>query len=173
MYRKPLVMLCSAAALAVVLTVSPAEAQGKGKGKGNKKNDTRVEARAGDRYDDRYRDDRYDDERYDDRYRTARSTGNGSGKVPPGWCKGKGNPHNTRENCGYRSDGRYDDRYGRDRYGRSGSYERDHADFHYYLDRKYSDLSRGRALDVPAQIELRMRKKAEHDEFHRQTGTRH
>jgi Ni/Co efflux regulator RcnB len=39
--------------------------------------------------------------------------------VPPGWCQGRGNPHNTAVNCGYRTDRIYRDRNGvwRDRYG--------------------------------------------------------
>ena len=168
MHRATRRVLFSIATLSAVLMAAPAEGQGKGKGKGNKqKEQTRATAV--------YEDDRYSGSgRYDDRY-GARG-GNGNGKVPPGWCKGKGNPHNTPETCGYRSDRRSDDRYGRDTYGRtgrSGSYERDHSDFHYYLDRKYSDLSRDRPGDLRWQLEIRMRKKAEHDQWHRETGTRH
>src|SRR5688500_1408610 len=36
--------------------------------------------------------------------------------VPRGWCQGRGNPHNTVENCGYQSTS---SRIG----GRAGSYE--------------------------------------------------
>jgi hypothetical protein len=114
--------------------------------------------------------------------------GNGAGKVPPGWCQGQGNPHNTVENCGYRNDGRYDNgryedgryedgryedgRYDPD-YSRSGSYEREHDSFHQYLDRKYSDLASQRRLDVTYQIQLRVEKAAEHDRWHQQAGISH
>jgi hypothetical protein len=39
--------------------------------------------------------------------------------APPGWCQGRGNPHNTAANCGYRTDRAYRDSHGvwRDRYG--------------------------------------------------------
>jgi hypothetical protein len=52
--------------------------------------------------------------------------------TPPGWCQGRGNPHNTAANCGYRTDRIYRDRNGvwRDRYGnrlRTGYVYRDRS----------------------------------------------
>lgn len=118
--------------------------------------------------------------------RAPQARGNGSGKVPPGWCQGVGNPHNTRENCGYdrRDDRRYDrrddrridrriDRNRAGNNGRSRSYEQDHAIFHRELDRRYDRLSAQRPLDVQYQLELRMRKRAEHDSWHARQGIRH
>ena len=109
--------------------------------------------------------------------------GNGAGKVPPGWCRGVGNPHNTRANCGYRSGDRdsdrrrdrYDDRR-RERYDdrdRRGSYSREHDDFHYRLDRKYRELAARRPLDLEYQLRVRAEKAREHDNWHRRTGVRH
>ena len=96
--------------------------------------------------------------------------------VPPGWCIGRGNPHNTPENCGYsssrRTNDRYDDRYD-DRTSRSGSYAQSHADFHRQLDRKYADLAARRRSDPIYQIRLRSEKAAEHQRWHERTGTRH
>ena len=119
----------------------------------------RDETRNGD-YDRDDRDDRDDDYRYE-------SNGRRKG-VPPGWCIGKGNPHNTPENCGPNA-GR--STYGRS--GRSGSYEDAHAEFHRYLDRKYSDLADDRPLDPVHQIRIRRDRAAEHDRFHAEYGRRH
>lgn len=97
-----------ALALAAALSASPVVAQkGNGNGNGNGKKHEQVHRserrdRDDDRYERRDRDDR----------REVRRNGR---DVPPGWCKGKGNPHNTPENCGYRSDRRYDDRRYEDR----------------------------------------------------------
>ena len=96
-------------ALAAMLSVSPAVAQGRGHDKdhGRGRDDReRTEVRREDR-----RDDRRDDSRFERR-----------SNVPRGWCQGRGNPHNTARNCGYRGslDGLYRDRSGvlRDRNGR-------------------------------------------------------
>src|SRR5690606_17689593 len=77
----------------------------------------RYEDRSRDRYDDRRdRDDRDSRDRYDNRRRRPQATWedilfgrdeHGRTRVPPGWCRGRGNPHNTPENCGY-SNRRYD-----------------------------------------------------------------
>ncbi|HEX8674409.1 MAG TPA: hypothetical protein VF710_21095 [Longimicrobium sp.] len=94
-------------ALAAILTASPSFAQGKGHGHGNGKHDDdrpRQEARR-DRDDDRYDRDRRDETRFERREGRA---------VPRGWCQGRGNPHNTARNCGYRGDL---DRVWRDRSG--------------------------------------------------------
>jgi hypothetical protein len=96
--------------------------------------------------------------------------------VPPGWCKGKGNPHNTPENCGYgasRRDGRYDDR-NEPYYGdRGGSYEREHQIFHDRHDRECRMRAAERPLDLQWQLRVRQECKVRHDDWHRRTGTRH
>lgn len=130
-------------ALAAMLAVSPVDAQGNGNGRGNDKhkdkdNRPRQEIRReDDRWEDRRRDDerrrddarRAEERRRDDarRYEERRSESTrferreGRG-VPRGWCQGRGNPHNTARNCGYRGsmDGIRRDRDGylRDRLGR-------------------------------------------------------
>ena len=181
-----------------LVAVSPALAQGKGNGNGNGKGngqqraaaaqqerqrptlqlrtdrnqdryederDDRYGTRSGDRYESRSGD-RYEDIRYDDRRDTRRN-------VPPGWCIGRGNPHNTPENCGYsRSRGvndRYDDRYD----GNSRSYAEAHTAFHRQLDRKYAELASQRRNDPIYQIRLRSEKANEHQRWHERNGTRH
>ncbi|HET7229519.1 MAG TPA: hypothetical protein VFJ16_05920 [Longimicrobium sp.] len=130
--------------VAAALSAQPALAQkgGHGHGHGNGKHQSGEVH--GNRDRDRDRDDDHD--RSDDRrYRnstSSRSDRRLERRVPPGWCIGRGNPHNTVENCGrgnYRYDRRYDprynggvtyDRYGNrtgtsDRYGsRTGTYDR-------------------------------------------------
>ena len=139
--------------VAAALSAQPGLAQhGNGHGRGNGGGHGRGhEAREQEhvrRSDDRDgRRDRDDDGRWTDRVVRDRRTSDGyrrddnyrynSGtlrrRVPPGWCIGRGNPHNTVENCGRgsnRYDRRYDprynggytyDQYGRrtDRYGRT------------------------------------------------------
>lgn len=98
---------------------TPADAQAK-KGKSDRARAEQVridrerptlQLRGSDRYD--RRDDRRYDRRVDrkvDRRRTSTLEAILFGRdrierrrdVPPGWCRGVGNPHNTRENCGYR-----------------------------------------------------------------------
>jgi hypothetical protein len=143
------------------LAAAPAEAQGRGqqdRARGEQK-----------RQDDRKQRGAEDDRRYDDGWNTP-ARGNGSGRVPPGWCIGAGNPHNTPENCGYSQS---DTRGQQQRGSRGGSYEQAHADFHRELDTRYSRLSSQRPLDVQYQLELRARKRAEHDNWHRRTGIAH
>lgn len=190
--RLPLVL-----ALAAFLTASPLLAQGKGNdkqktssGQVKKQEQKRPQlirrgpdggqrSEAARREEERRRDQAQrarSDERWGDYdgYDTGRVSGNGAGKVPPGWCRGKGNPHNTPENCGYTSSrGTYGDGdYGRTRSG-NGSYEDEHAAYHRWLDRKYSDLASRRPLDPTWQIRIRAEKKAEHDRWHAQIGQRH
>ena len=164
-----------AALLTLLLLPAPADAQ-------NLRGADR--ARGADRYEDVFdeRDDeqrrngradrdRSDDDWYDDIGRNERS-GNGAGKVPPGWCKGRGNPHNTVENCGYNArndrDVRYDDRYSRD-----GGYDRAHDDFHRRLDGQYRDRARSRPTDLEYQLRLRRQMNEEHDRWHRNQGIAH
>jgi hypothetical protein len=96
--------------------------------------------------------------------------GNGSGKVPPGWCQGVGNPHNTAANCGY--GGVYDTR-GDYPTSRSGSYQEAHDRFHRDLDYRYDRLAAQRPLDIAYRLELESRKRAEHNEWHRRMGISH
>ncbi|MBW3628467.1 MAG: hypothetical protein KY464_04135 [Gemmatimonadetes bacterium] len=162
-------------ALAVTVAASPVDAQGRGNDKGNGNGKAKSgEVRRGNqeerpalqRRDSD--DDRYDDRNgtYDDGYyvRTDRQRAN----VKRGWCQGKGNPHNTVENCGYQSSR---NRSGYD--GRGGSYEQNHAEFHRYLDDRYRQLSAERGLDIRRQLELRAQKSAEHNRWHDQAGRRH
>lgn len=170
-------------ALAAALSASPAPAQGKGKGhKGEKDRTEQVRERR-----DRDRDDR--DDRWEDDVRFERREERRGKQVPPGWCKGRGNPHNTVENCGpgagrrsdgvYRRDGRYDDydrrnesgRYEDVRYG--GSYDEAHRAFHRDHDRICRERAAQRRFDLRWQLQVRTECKAEHDRWHSQVGRRH
>ena len=94
--------------VAAAFSASPALAQhgnGHGNGRGHESKE-HARGRDDDRDDDR-RDRRDDDHRSDS---GRRSNGTLSRRVPPGWCIGRGNPHNTVANCG-RGDNRYDRRY--------------------------------------------------------------
>jgi hypothetical protein len=160
-------MIASALALGLAfgLNAAPADAQGRGK---QKDRDRVEEQRRGG-----WEDDWYDRDRIGDRSRDGwgRTTGgNGAGKVPPGWCRGTGNPHNTVENCGY---GAATSRGPTGSVGGGGSYEQSHANFHRELDYRYERLAAQRPLDLQYQLELRARKRAEHDEWHRRAGIRH
>ena len=151
--------------LALGVAAAPVDAQGKGKEKDKGKKERTEEVR-------RERDDRRDDRRYDDRYeRDGRRKG-----VPPGWCIGRGNPHNTRENCGDRGeryDPRYDDRRDsrndryddRDRNDR-GSYEERHEYYHRVHDQECRARAAERPLDIRWQVQVRAECKAEHDRWH-------
>lgn len=183
-------------ALAALLSASPVLAQGKGHGKDKHDDRPRQEARR-DRDDDRYereRRERYERERRDET-RFERRDGR---SVPRGWCQGRGNPHNTARNCGYRgdldrvwrdrdgvlrdrsgrvilSDGRvYDDRnrsYGS--YGSgNGSYEARHAEFHRWHDQQCRDRA-SQASGISGRIRVAAACKAEHDQWHSQQGIRH
>ncbi|HEX2093193.1 MAG TPA: hypothetical protein VHG28_12360 [Longimicrobiaceae bacterium] len=168
-------------ALAAALAASPADAQGRGRRHEAKERTEQVRLREDRRHDDRWDDDRWDDGRWDRRDRR---------RVPPGWCRGRGNPHNTRENCGYGSsrrnervyrDRRYDDRYDRrydDRYNRRyddryGSYDRAHAAFHQQHDWQCRERARQRPLDPAWQLRVRSECKAIHDRWHDRVGIRH
>jgi hypothetical protein len=157
--------------IALALTVAaglhalPADAQAK-KNNGNKAKD-RVEQR-----DRRPELQRRDDVRWEDVFRDrryeAQRAGNGAGKVPPGWCQGRGNPHNTPENCGYARDRRYDSRTG-DRRGGGGGYanfEEAHRRFHLDHDRRCRERAAQRPLDVQWQVRVRSECRAEHVRWH-------
>lgn len=159
--------------LAFALVAVPATAQGNGNGNGKgkaKQAETRGAGQA-QRPELQRRTAGDDDERYMDQFGNvyAGTTGRKQG-VPPGWCQGRGNPHNTVENCGYTSARNSNGTYTG---GRSGSYDQQHAEFHRYLDQKYSSLAAQNPLDIRRQIELRSQKSAEHQRWHAQTGTRH
>jgi hypothetical protein len=184
--------LALAAALAAALMASPADAQGRGNGQNRDRDRDRQEQRDRDRDRDDDDDDdddvrprferrRDDDRRYDDRVYSQQQR-----RVPPGWCRGRGNPHNTAENCRYNSRHdrweRYDSRTGRYEtytYSRnrdrndSGSYEASHREFHYSHDRQCRERAAQRPLDVRWQIQVRSECKSIHDDFHRRWGTPH
>jgi hypothetical protein len=160
-------MTSAAIALGLALSFNVDAAAAQGNGRGNQRERPRVEQE---------RDLGAIDILRGETRRGVAVRGNGSGKVPPGWCQGVGNPHNTPENCGYNArtsrdrspyedDRRYD--------ARGGSYEESHRRFHLELDDYYNRLAAQRPLDVAYQLELRLRKRAEHDEWHRQTGISH
>ncbi|MDQ3388988.1 MAG: hypothetical protein M3483_05730 [Gemmatimonadota bacterium] len=166
-------------ALAAILFALPAAAQEKGKSRAPEKvNRLRTE--------EVRRDDRRDHDDRDPRLQRRKG-------VPPGWCIGKGNPHNTPENCGWGSDrrdrddddDRYDDRRRddrRDRDGRRGdrryddrhgSYDQAHRAFHSQHDRICRERAGERPFDVRWQLRVRTDCKATHDRWHNQTGSRH
>ena len=133
-------------ALAFVLAASPADAQGR---RGGEKGEERQE-----------------EVRRDDEERRPVLQRRVAGEVPRGWCQGRGNPHNTVENCGYQSTSSRAD-------NRGGPYEQDHAEFHRYLDDRYRALAAERPLDIRRQLELRAQKSAEHERWHAGVGRRH
>lgn len=178
--------LPSVLALVAILTASPALAQGKGKGNdGEKARSGEVRKGKGQQkrpeLQRRDRDER-DDERYDDRWDDSRNqeqdrgpafcrTGEGHPKFGWRWCEERGYGRDGGRYEG-RADSRYPTRYP-SRDGRNGSYDEAHADFHRYLDRKYSDLADDRPLDPVYQIRIRRDRKAEHDRWHAEMGRRH
>ena len=209
--------LSAVLALAAMLSVSPAIAQGKGNGNGNghgrghdKDDRPRVESRRDDRDDDdRRRDDarRAEERRRDEARRNEstrferRDSRSGARGVPRGWCQGRGNPHNTARNCGYRGsmDGirRDGDGYLRDRLGRvimgdgrvydqrSGEYRRtgstsrsgsystsSHSEYHRWHDQQCRDRA-AQTRNVADRLRVASQCKAEHDAWHREQGTRH
>jgi hypothetical protein len=148
-----------AVAFALFFSSMPALAQGKGQGKGNGRR-PQVE---------RAEEPRLERRGPQEQNVYGAPRGNGAGKVPPGWCQGVGNPHNTVENCGYNRPG-YDGGYYDDG---NGSYSRSHEEFHLYLDRKYASLAAERPYDIAYQLRLRADKAAEHDRWHQQAGIAH
>lgn len=188
------------AALAALLTASPVLAQGKGNGHGRGHDRDRVERR-----DDRGRDrDDDDDRRWDRRRSDDRVFSRRSGRrVPPGWCRGVGNPHRTRANCGYHTDRIWRDREGRwrDRYGdvirRDGIYrDRDgvlrnrdgrrilrsrtstsstYEARHraYHEQLRRSCADRARNASLLEKLRIDRQCDAEHDAWHRRAGRSH
>lgn len=175
--------------VAAALSAQPALAQkGHGNGHGGESHGRSGEVRR-----DRDDDDRQDDRRDDRRYRNSTSSRTLQRRVPPGWCIGRGNPHNTVANCGrgqYRYERRYDPRYNGgvtyDRYGnrvgttsgrygtRTGTYgtsnretfnmwKRDH-------DMRCREASRQRPLDLRYQLQIRNQCAAEEREARNRYG---
>jgi hypothetical protein len=179
-----------AIALAAALSASPALAQGKGNSGGNGRD--RVEQRDRDDDDDDDRRDRVRRDREQDRRsepRFERRGSNSQQRVPPGWCRGRGNPHNTAANCRYNSNQgyweRYDDRdrrwesrttYERGTNGSNdnrGSYDSAHRDFHYSHDRQCRERAAQRPTDLRWQVQVRRECAERHEEFHRRWGIAH
>lgn len=156
--------------VATAFSAAPADAQGNSRGKGQQERELREDRR--EREEPRFerRDERRDDRRDDARRRDTRRN------VPPGWCIGRGNPHNTPENCGYRDrrgrDARYDTRYERSG-GSYGSFEEAHRQFHREHDAWCSARRRERPLDLRWQAQVRMECREAHDRFHREWGRGH
>ena len=116
-------------------------------------------------------------------------------RVPPGWCIGRGNPHNTPANCGgwrYNQSrsiwdwigiGSRDGRTTRDvwsdgrttrRTSGSGIYSMSHSEYHRWHDaqcRERTERVSGDARTRLARVlEIRAQCNREHDEWHRRTG---
>lgn len=167
-------------ALAAVMSASPALGQN-GKGKGQEKSGERQRVEARDernRAEEQRREARERRDREERRYSEGRLERRDGRKVPPGWCKGKGNPHNTVANCGTRGeryDPRYDDRRYDDRYDdrRSGSYAEAHAEFHRVHDRQCRERAAQRLLDLRWQVQVRSECKQVHDRWHQYRGVSH
>lgn len=189
------VTLSAAAALVAALSAAPVSAQGKEKEKGEKPRAGQVRGERGKAKAEKARAERprtvrrqaerrevrwdrdyesrsgstwsWDDERW-------RRSSRRHKDVPPGWCTGVGNPHNTVANCGA-GQGRYDRRGGvyRDRDGdyRSvdreyGSFGEAHEAFHLHHERVCQDRLARRPLDPEWQIRVRRECSAEHDRWH-------
>lgn len=174
-----------ALALAAALSASPALAQGKGNGNGNRERDRVEERERRDRDDDRW------DDRRDDRRDQPRFERRSERRVPPGWCRGRGNPHNTAQNCRWNNsrsvwerydsrDRRWEDRttyergtYGNGSYGSSGSYDQAHREFHYTHDRQCRERAAQRPTNLRWQLQVRQECQAIHQDFHRRWGRSH
>jgi hypothetical protein len=148
----------------------PAEAQGNARGQ--QQRELREERR--DREQPRL--ERRDDRRDRERTRAQGVRQQGPRSVPPGWCIGRGNPHNTPANCGYRDSRgrtvRYDTRYERRGSG-SGSYEDAHRAFHREHDAWCRARENERPLDIRWRASVRRQCQEAHDRFHREWGIAH
>lgn len=155
--------------LGVLLAFGTTQALAQGKSQGKNKDKQKVEVKQRDR--DRRPepelrrrdrdDDRYERDRRDDRDR--RYDGRRKG-VPRGWCIGRGNPHNTPENCGYDRDRR--DRRDRDD-RRYASFEEAHRAYHRDVYDRCIARANDRPLDVQRQIRIRTECSRAHEEWHR------
>lgn len=190
-------------ALAAMLSVSPAMAQGKGNGNGHGRGHDdrpRTEARRDDdRRDDRRYDDRRDDSRFERRSNVPRGWCQGTGNPHntarncgyrgslDGLYRDRSGVIRDRGGRVVMGDGRvYDERsrvytrtgttsrnstYGNGGYN-GGSYEAAHQDYHRWHDQQCRDRST-QVRSVGDRLRVAGQCKAEHDEWHRQQGTRH
>jgi hypothetical protein len=71
--------------------------------------------------------------------------------VPPGWCIGRGNPHNTVENCGPAA---------------GQNFEQAHAAFHGQLDQYCRARAAERPRDIRWQAQVRQECRQLHDQWH-------
>ncbi len=149
--------LSFALALAAALAAAPADAQGKGKDKKDRERTEQARSRSFRPEDGERRSDRWEDE--------VRLERRGGKRVPEGWCRGKGNPHNTVENCGPGAD-RYDRRDDRRYESGSGSFDQDHAAYHREQDRVCRERASQRPFDLRYQLQVRQECKAEHERWH-------
>jgi hypothetical protein len=155
---------------AAAFAATPVQAQhgnGHGKGHGNEHGNGQSEVR-------RNRDDDRDDDRDEARaearrreWRRTHNTRTTSGRttlnrrVPPGWCIGRGNPHNTVANCGpgrNRYERRYDPRYQTTRSGtrtnRSTSGYATFSEWKRVHDRQCREQAMQRPLDLSWQRQV-------------------
>jgi hypothetical protein len=177
--------LALAVALAATLGASHADAQGRGRGNDDRDRHEHRDDRRDRDDDDRPRFDRRDDDR------GSRAS---QRRVPPGWCQGRGNPHNTAANCRYNDRQRrweiYDGRtrryetyetWSRNRSvsgsrgvtGSRAAYDRAHRDFHNAHDRRCRERASQRRLDVRYQAQVRSECRSAHDQFHRRWNIAH
>lgn len=171
---------------ALLLVPAAADAQGRSNGKREKdrpeliRRDTDRDRRTDRRDDDRrYEDRRYEDRRYEDRRGDDRRgpafCRNGQGHPVHGmcWCRDKGFGNDRWDGRDRRDDDRrYDDRR-YDEYGRNGSYDRAHQEFHYRHDRQCRMRAAERPLDVQWQLRVRADCRERHEEWHYRAGRRH
>ncbi|HEX2093194.1 MAG TPA: hypothetical protein VHG28_12365 [Longimicrobiaceae bacterium] len=91
----------------------------------------------------------------------GRGRSRGDGEAPPGWCRGRGNPHNTSENCGSSrngTQGRRDRRY--------TASEDAHRAFHREHDRICRERASQRPFDLRWQLQVRSECRAAHERWH-------
>lgn len=167
--KRLLLLLSLLVALALTSLPSMASAQGRGNGGRAEVENRRERDRNDDRDDDRYYDDRYD-----------REANSKRGEGPPFCRNGEGHPVHGWEWCEKKGYGGYENRslgdiiFGDNRnVSGSRNYDRSHEQFHIELDRRYSDLSSRRPLDLEYQLRIRREKQAEHDRWHQRAGIRH
>lgn len=166
MKRASTLNLSLLAVLATLLATDVADAQ-RNNGRGERGRSEEVR-RDRDRDRDWDRDDDDDDDDDGRRRGERRFERRSDRAVPPGWCRGVGNPHRTRANCGYDTDRIYRDRDGRwrDRFGnvirRDGIY-RDRGGV--VRDRYGNRIGRGQTRTSAARSSSYDRR---HAEFHRQ-----
>lgn len=90
--------------------------------------------------------------------------------VPPGWCIGRGNPHNTPENCGphARSIGLNHDyrHYDRASHRRLSGSERQHHEFHRQLERECRQQLARRPSDRSWQRRVHAECEQRHERWH-------